>query len=138
LRERIAPAAAADLPGSPAPAPVGRALDAALTQAIASFEARDARGVLAHVSDQYRTGPFTKATVQAQLLALFQIYDTLRARVRIDEVRMVGDLAWVYSSGEVTGRLPVLGSWMTLHWWERELEVARREGAAWRLYGYQR
>jgi hypothetical protein len=117
---------------------VGRALSAALAQATASFEAKDAPGVLAHVSEQYRTGPLTKATVRAQLLALFQLYDSLRARVRIDEVRMVGDHAWVYSSGEVTGRLPLLGSWMTVYWWERELEVARPEGGVWRLYGYQR
>jgi hypothetical protein len=130
--------AAADRPGTPAPAPVERALSAALAQATAAFEAKDLAGVLAHVSDQYRTGPFTKPTVRAQLLALFQLYDTVRVRVRIDEVRMVGEHAWVYSSGEINGRLPVLGSWMAIHWWERELEVARLEGGVWRLYGYQR
>jgi hypothetical protein len=136
--ERAAPVLAAERSGSPAPAPVERALSAALAQATAAFEAKDAAGVLAHISEHYRTGPFTKAAVRAQILALFQLYDALRARVRIDEVRIVGEHAWVYSSGEISGRLPVLGSWMTIHWWERELEVARPEGGAWRLYGYQR
>jgi hypothetical protein len=128
---------AADPPGAPAPAPVIRELRATVAQAVQRFEAKDEAGVLAHVSDQYRTGPLTKPAVRAQLLALFQVYDVLRASVRIDDVRMVGEHAWVYSTGEVTGRLPFLGHWMTLYAWQRELEVARREGFAWRLYGYQ-
>jgi hypothetical protein len=101
------------------------------------FEARDAPGVLAHVSEQYRTGPFTKAEVRQQLRAIYEIYPAVRARVVVDAVEMVGDTAWVYTTGEVTGRLPVLGGWMTVWSWERELEVARREGAVWRLWGYQ-
>lgn len=130
-------ALAATPPGIAAPAQVVRELREALAQAVQRFEAKDAPGVLTHVSDQYWTGPLTKAAIRAQILALFQIYDVLRARVRIDDVRMVGEHAWVYSSGEVTGRLPILGAWMSLYGWERELEVARREGGAWRLYGYQ-
>jgi hypothetical protein len=124
-------------PGIPAPAPVARELREVLAQAIRRFEARDAPGVLAHVSDRYWTGPLTKTTVRAQLLGLFQLYEALRAQVRIDDVRMVGEHAWVYSSGEITGRLPILGAWMSVYWWERELEVARREDGTWRLYGYQ-
>jgi hypothetical protein len=109
----------------------------AVDRAKVRFEARDAPGVLAHVSEQYRTGPFTKAGVRQQLLAVYEIYPAVRARVVVDAVEMVGDTAWVYTTGEVTGRLPVLGSWMTVWSWERELEVARREGAVWRLWGYQ-
>ena len=109
----------------------------AVDRAKLRFEARDAPGVLAHVSEQYRTGPFTKAEVRQQLLAIYEIYPAVRARVVVDAVEMVGDTAWVYTTGEVTGRLPILGGWMTIWSWERELEVARREGAVWRLWGYQ-
>ena len=110
---------------------------AAVDRAKLRFEARDAPGVLSHVSEQYRTGPFTKAGVRQQLLAIYEIYPAVRARVVVDAVEMVGDTAWVYTTGEVTGRLPVLGNWMTVWSWERELEVVRREGAVWRLWGYQ-
>ena len=37
----------------------------------------------------------------------------------------------------MTGQLAVIGQWVRLFAWERELEVARREQGAWRLYGYQ-
>ena len=110
---------------------------AAVDRAKLRFEARDAPGVLASVSEQYRTGPFTKSEVRQQLLAIYEIYPAVRARVVVDAVEMVGDTAWVYTTGEVTGRLPVLGSWMTVWSWQRELEVARREGPVWRLWGYQ-
>ena len=110
---------------------------AAVDRAKLRFEARDAPGVLSQVSEQYRTGPFTKAGLRQQLLAIYEIYPAVRARVVVDAVEMVGDTAWVYTSGEVTGRLPVVGGWMTVWSWERELEVARREGAVWRLWGYQ-
>ena len=112
-------------------------LRTALDRAKARFEARDTAGVLASVSEQYRTGPFTKAEVRQQLVAIYEIYPAVRARVTIDAVEMVGDTAWVYTTGEITGRLPILGGWMTVMSWERELEVARREGPVWRLFGYQ-
>jgi len=124
-------------PGRPAPPPVTRELAHALERAIQRFEAKDLEGLLAAVSDQYRTGPLTKPALRAQLLALFQVYETLQARVRIDDVRLVGNHAWIYSTGEVSGQLPFLGAWMTLYGWERELEVARREDGVWRLFGYQ-
>jgi len=114
-----------------------REIRAAVDRAKLQFEARDAPGVLALVSEQYRTGPFTKAGVRQQLVAIYEIYPAVRARVVVDAVEMVGDTAWVYTTGEVTGRLPVLGNWMTVWSWERELEVARREGTVWRLWGYQ-
>lgn len=129
--------AAAAPPGAPASAHTVHELQATLAQAVTRFEAKDASGVLAHISEQYRTGPFTKAGVRAQLLAIFQIYERVSARIRIDEVRLVDGHAWVYSTGEISGRLPLIGGWLPLFTWEREVEVARREGPAWRLFGYQ-
>jgi len=120
-----------------APAETVRELQGALTRAAQRFEARDVPGVLAFVSDQYRTGPFTKAGVRDQLLAMYSVYDAVKARVRIDEVQLVGEHAWVYSTGEVSGRLPVVGTWIVFLSWQRELEVARRETGGWRLFGYQ-
>ena len=131
------PAAAAVRPGAPAPPQVVQEIQAALAQGIQRFEAKDLGGVLGHVSDQYWTGPLTKPALRAQLLGIFQIYQQVRARIRIDEVRLVGEHAWVFSTGEVSGQLPLIGQWMTLFLWERELEVARRENGVWRAFGYQ-
>ncbi len=126
-----------ELPGTAAPPPVVGQLQAALASAVQQFERQDTVGVLSHVSDRYRTGPVTKATLREEIPAMFALYDTLTARVRIDAVRMVGDHAWVYSSGEVAGRLRWLGRWVPVLTWQRELEVARREDGVWRLFGYQ-
>ncbi len=131
------PQPAPALPGRPAPPEVVEELRATLARAIERFESRDLRGVMAHLSEQYHTGPFTKGTVRAQLAAMFQLYEAMRTRVRIDEVRLVGNHAWVYSTGEASGRLPFVGQWVPLLWWERELEIARREDGVWRLFGYQ-
>jgi hypothetical protein len=75
--------------------------------------------------------------VRENLIAIYSIYETVHARVRIDDVRMVGEHAWVYSTGEVSGQLPLLGSRVRFLSWTRELEVARREAGGWRLFGYQ-
>jgi hypothetical protein len=130
---------AADSPvaTTPAPAAVVQELQTALGLARGRFEAQDVPGFLAHVSDQYRTGPFTKAGLREQFVALNGLYDALRANVRIDDVQMVGDHAWVYSTGQLSGRLRFVGAWVVFLSWQRELEVARREGGRWRLYGYQ-
>ena len=128
---------AAPAPGAPAPAGVVREVEAGVARAVQRFEARDVAGVLAQVSEQYRTGPFTKAALREQLVATYGLYDSVKATVRVNEVRMVGEHAWVYSTGEVSGRLRLLGTPMVFLSWERELEVARREGGAWRLFGYQ-
>ena len=130
-------AALAAQPGVTAPAPVVGELQAVLAKATQRFEARDVAGVLASVSDQYRTGPFTKPGIREQLIAIYSIYDAVRARVRIDEVQMVDGHAWVYSTGEVSGRLPLVGTWVVFLSWQHELEVARREAGGWRLFGYQ-
>ena len=100
------------------------------------FEARDAAGVLAHVSERYRSGGLTKADVRQQLLAMFALYEVLRARLTIDNVQVVDGAVWVYTSGEVSGRLPFLG-WVPVLTWQNEPEVARREDAGWRLFGFQ-
>lgn len=124
-------------PGAAAPAGVVREVEAGLARAVQRFEARDVAGVLAQVSEQYRTGPLTKAGIREQILTAYALYDSVKANVRIDEVRMVGEHAWVYSTGQVSGRLRLLGTPMVFLSWERELEVVRREGGAWRLFGYQ-
>jgi hypothetical protein len=124
-------------PGVAAPPPVVQQLQTALTHAVHRFEAGDVPGLLAHVSEQYRTGPFTKAGLREQLNAIYGVHDSVRAQVRIEDVRMVGEHAWVYSSGEVSGRLRWVGTWMVILSWQHELEVARRESGVWRLFGYQ-
>ena len=110
---------------------------AELAHVVERFQARDAEGVLQHISEEYWTGPLGKRAIRAQLLTLLQVHQQVRARVTLDEVRLVGQHAWVWTSGEITGQLAVVGTWMQLFVWERELEVARREQGVWRLYGYQ-
>lgn len=122
-------------PGALAPDATVRELQQALADATVRFEAMDPAGVLVHVSPRYRSGPFTKASIREQLLALFTLYDRVRARVRLDEVRMVNGDAWIYSTGEVSGRLRGIGAWTTVLTWEREPEIARRESNTWRLAG---
>ncbi len=122
-------------PGAPAPEPVMRELRQALAAAIERFQALDPAGVLAHVSEQYRNGPFTKRSLREHLLAMFTLYDAVRARVRVGEVRLVDGAAWVYSTGEISGRLRGIGVWTSALAWEREPDVARRENGAWRLVG---
>jgi len=124
--------------GVPAPSPVVRELETALARAVERFQARDVDGVLGYVSDQYRTGPFTKGGLREQLVALFSVYDAVQAKIRIDSVRMVNGTAWVYTTGEISGRLSLISTWVRLFSWRRELEVTRREAQGWRLYGYQR
>jgi len=124
-------------PGVPAPPAVVEEVRAIIARAVERFEARDLDGVLAHVSEEYWTGPFGKRTVRAQLLAIYQIHQQVRVRVQLDEVRLVGPHAWVWTTGDVAGQLTLVGQWLGLFAWEREIEVARREQGVWRLYGYQ-
>jgi hypothetical protein len=124
-------------PGDPAPALTVAELQQTLDEAVARFNARDTAGVLRYVSDQYRTGGFTKANLAEQLRALYAIHDQVRARIRVDDVRMIGEQAWIYTTGEVVGRLRLVGGTIPVVSWEREPEVARREATGWRLYGDQ-
>jgi len=125
------------LPGDPAPRKVLLELQQTLAHAIDRLRAMDEAGVLSHVSDRYRTDSLTKADVREQLRVMFALCDTLRAQVRIDEARTAGDQAWVYSTGEILGRLRWVGTWTPILSWRREPEVARREQGVWRLYGNQ-
>jgi hypothetical protein len=126
------------LPGVAAPRSVVTELQDALGHATERLQARDEAGVLSHVSDRYRSGSLTKPAIREQLHALFGVYDSVRANVQIDEVRAVGEEAWVYSTGEVSGRVRGLGVWMLIFSWKREPEIARREQGVWRLYGDQK
>jgi len=127
-----------DRPGVAAPRNVVVELKDALGHASERLQARDEAGVLSHVSDRYRSGSLTKPAIREQLHALFAIYDSLQAKVQIDEARAVGEDVWVYSTGEVSGRVRGLGMWMPIYSWKREPEVARREQGVWRLYGDQK
>jgi hypothetical protein len=127
--------AQAPAPGTAAPEPVTRELQQALAAATERFQALDSPGVLAHVSEQYRNGPFTKPALREHLLAMFTLYDTVRAHIRVDDVRLVDGAAWVFSTGEISGRLRGIGIWTSALTWEREPDVARKETGAWRLVG---
>ena len=121
---------------TPAPPELITELRPIVERARQRFEARDAGGVLANVSEQYRSAGMTKAGLREQLLSMFALYDTMRVRLTVDRVQLVDGAVWVYTSGEVSGHLRLLG-WMTVLTWRNEPEVARREGDAWRLFGFQ-
>jgi hypothetical protein len=119
-----------------APPPVASEIRAAVEAARRRFEARDAGGVLANVSEHYRSAGVTKAVVRQQLLAMFALYEELRARVTVERVEIAQGRIEFFTTGEVSGRLPLVG-WVTVLRWKTEPEVARREGNAWRLLGFQ-
>jgi hypothetical protein len=121
---------------SPAPPEVIAELQPLVERARQRFEARDAGGVLTNVSEQYRSGGLTRAGLREQLLSMFALYDALRVRLSVERVQLVDGAVWVYTTGEVSGHLRFVG-WMTVLTWQNEPEVARREGAAWRLFGFQ-
>lgn len=121
---------------TPAPPEVITEIQQSVERARQRFEARDAGAVLAHVSEHYRSSGLTKPGVRQQLLAMLGLYEAVRARVVVDQVQIVDGDVWFHTSGQITGRLPFLG-WMTVLGWQNEPEVARREGEAWRLFGFQ-
>jgi hypothetical protein len=131
-----ASSAARSTVATPAPPKVAAEIRTALEAARQRFEARDRAGVLVSVSERYRSAGLTKAAVREQLNAMFALYQELRARVTVDRVEMVGAQARIYTSGEVSGRLPLMG-WVLVLTWQDEPEVARREAAGWRLFGFQ-
>ena len=130
------PAGPAPLVARPAPPELIGELQPSVERARQRFDARDAAGVLAHVSEQYRSGGLTKADLRQQLLAMFALYEAIRTKVTVDQVQLVEGSVWVYTTGEVSGRLPLLGC-VTVLTWQKEPEVARREEAGWRLFGFQ-
>ena len=93
------------LPGAPAPRSTVLELQQALAVATARLHAMDEAGVLSHVSDRYRSSSLTKPAIREQLRAVFTLDDTVRAKVELDDVRTSGRDTWVYSTGEVSGRL---------------------------------
>ena len=97
----------------------------------------DEDGVMANVSERYRSGSLTKALVRQQLRAMFATNDSVRVSVRIGEVRMIGDRLWVSSTGSVTGRLRFVGTPVVLLGWTDAWDVAWRESGRWRLIGDQ-
>jgi hypothetical protein len=111
-------------------------LSGLVEQARSRFVARDEAGLLAHVAENYRSAGVTKPGVRQQLRAMYALYEALRARVQVDQVHLVDGDAWVYTTGNVEGRLPVVG-WVTVLSWQREPEVARRLASGWRLIGFQ-
>jgi hypothetical protein len=120
----------------PAPPHVAAEMVQAVERARERFEARDLAGVLATVSEHYRSSGLTKAAVREQLLGMFALYQELRARIIVDRVELVNGATWVYTSGEITGRLPLIG-WVPVLAWQAAPEVARREAPGWRLFGFQ-
>src|SRR5438552_17846386 len=100
------------------------------------FFASNAAAELAHHSYNYRTGEFTKPDVRQQLLALYSLYEALRARVQVDHVEMVDGDVRFYTTGELTGRPPLVRC-LTVLPWQRAPHVARRQGDVWRLAGCQ-
>ena len=104
--------------------------------------------MLANVSDQYRSAGMTKAALREQLLAMFTLYDAMRVRLTIDRVQLVEGAVWVYTIGEVTGRLGFMG-WMRVLAWQNEpsgtsaaedsnaTNRPSAESAGWRLFGFQ-
>jgi hypothetical protein len=128
--------AAASAPVVPAPPEVVADVQPVLELVRQRFEARDAGGVLGYVSEQYRSGGLTKGALRQQLLTLFSLYDAVRARVTIDKTQMADAGVWLYTTGEISGHLPVIG-WVTVLSWQGEPEVVRREGPVWRLFGFQ-
>ena len=121
---------------TPAPPELVAALRAAIESARRRFEARDLAGVLASVSERYRSAGLTKAALREQLAAIFALYAEVRAQVGLDVVQLVDGAPWVYTTGALSGRLPYVG-WVTMLSWEHQPEVARREDTTWRLYGFQ-
>jgi hypothetical protein len=60
----------------------------------------------------------------------------MRARVRVDRVELAGGRIEFFTTGDVSGRLPLVG-WVPILSWDTQPEVARREGTVWRLFGFQ-
>jgi len=123
-------------PATPAPPQLIGEVRAALEDARQRFEARDLNGVLSYVSDRYRSAGVTKPALREHLAAMFAVYGDLRARVAVDTVQLVDSAPWVYTTGQLSGRLPLVGPAPVLSW-QRQPEILRREGRAWKLFGFQ-
>jgi hypothetical protein len=104
---------------------------------VKAFEAEDLARLMAMVSNSYQSGPITKEGIRLQLLGIFQANRELGVTLKIHEIRFRGDLVFVRSSGEVAGR-PLLWPYrVVIFEWQDLVDVGRREGTVWRLYGDQ-
>ena len=109
----------------------------AIAGGVKAFEAEDLPRLMAMVSESYRSGPITKEGIRLQLLGIFHANREIRVTLKIHEVTVRGELAYVRSSGEVTGR-PLFWLYrVVILEWQDLVEVGRQEGRVWRLYGDQ-
>jgi len=108
-----------------------------ITDGVKAFEAEDLPRLMAMVSDSYRSGLMTKERIRLQLLGIFQANRELHVTLKIREIRLRGDLVFVRFGGQVTGQ-PLLWPYrVVIFEWQDLVEVGRREGTVWRLYGDQ-
>jgi len=104
---------------------------------VALFEAEDLSRLMAMVSDSDRSGPMTKERIRFQLLGIFQANRELHVTLKIREIRLRGDLVFFRFGGQVTGQ-PLLWPYrVVIFEWQDLVEMGRREGTVWRLYGDQ-
>ena len=83
-----------------------------------------------------QVGPH-KYALRSELLELQQDFTAATPTLRLTmRIQVVDGATWLYTTGEVSGRLPFMG-WMPVLAWQREPEVVRREGAQLRLFGFQ-
>ncbi len=108
-----------------------------IAEGVKLFETEDLPRLMALVSDSYRSGPMTKEAIRLQLLGIFQANRELHVTLKIREIRLRGDLVFVRFGGQVTGQ-PLLWPYrVVIFEWQDLVEVGRREGTVWRLYGDQ-
>jgi len=108
-----------------------------VAEGVKTFEAEDLPRLMAMVSDGYRSGPMRKEAIRLQLLGIFQANRELHVTLKIREIRLRGDLVFVRFGGQVTGQ-PLLWPYrVVIFEWQDLVEVGRREGTVWRLYGDQ-
>ncbi len=108
-----------------------------IAEGVRAFEAQDLPRLMAMVSESYRSGPMRKEAIRLQLLGIFHANSELRVNLKIHEVSIRGDLAFVRSSGQVIGRPLFWPYRVVILEWEDLVEVGRHEGTAWRLHGDQ-
>lgn len=125
------------------PSPLGPAQDEVarlrrlLRAAVRAFEAKDIDAVVAFVSEAYRSGGVTKPLLLVQIQGIFLLYAELRVDLAVRDIRVVGDRAVLTTSGRIRGTPWIGQGEQVVAEWRDLVEVARREGNRWRLYGDQ-
>ena len=125
-------------PGAPAP-PGGRRGDPRRRSPTPSSASRPATPRASSSTSPRSTGRAPSASARSGPSSSRSSSSTSRCGRACSSTRCAWSAqhAWVWTTGEITGQLAVVGQWLRLFVWERELEVARREQGVWRLYGYQ-